>query len=146
MYRSKAFFQKCGKLHFNSKNLQKSWNVKVLKKKKTRGILIRHVFHSCNKWKSLWGFLASSSHSFCLWDLFLISDLFSVICVCWVPLISWILLLKRLTGVLKLARNLQFEIGYGFFFKGYLIPSPWGSLSGKLINLDWYWKGHTPSP
>ena len=86
------------------------------KKKKPEEVSFVMFFRSCNKWKSLWGFLASSSHSFCLWDLFLISDLFSVICVCWVPLLSWILLLKRLTGVLKLARNLQFEIGYGFFF------------------------------
>ena len=52
------------------------------KKKKSEEVSFVMFFRSCNKWKSLRGFLASSSHSFCLWDLFLISDLISVICVC----------------------------------------------------------------
>ena len=36
-------------------------------------------------------------------------------------------------------------MGYGFCL-GCSIPSPWGSVSDKLIHFDWYWKGHTPFP
>ena len=87
--------------------------MKVLKKKweKVSSVMF---FLSCNKWKSFLGFLVSSSHSFYMWDIFHFSDFFPLFnfCVCWGPVISYILLKKRLIGALKVARNLFKEIFY----------------------------------
>ena len=87
--------------------------MKVLKKKWEKVSRVM-FFLSCNKWKSFWGFLVSSSHSFYMWDIFHFSDFFPLFnfCVCWGPVISYILLSKRLMGVLKITRNQFKEIFY----------------------------------
>ena len=46
------------------------------------------------------------------------------------------ILLFQDVGWKKEEKIIQFEIGYGFFLNNCFIPSPWGSLSGKLINFD----------
>ena len=76
LHRSKAFLT-WGKLHFDSKVVKKFLKpgMKMLTKLEVLSVMFSF---SCNKWKSLWGFLASSSHSLRLWDsfFFLLSFLF----------------------------------------------------------------------
>ena len=100
------------KVAFLFKKPSKIMESKVLKKCEEFSSVMS--FLSCKKWKSFWGFLASSSHSFCLWDLFLFSDFFFVIWfLCVLRSTDFMnLALKRLTGVHKLARNLLKEICY----------------------------------
>ena len=97
-------------------------------------------FLSCNKWKSLWGFLVSSSHSFDMWDFFFLWFIFCyLIFVC--AEVHWFHKFCSV-DVLKVARNLLKEIFYIDFMSLTFYTSLNISmlLQGMVLNFSWMWK------